>query len=405
MRFRNRVAAALIAATTLFTAPALIAAPARTPTPSPTPATAAPASSAAGSWKFVVSGDSRNCGDVVMPAVAAGAVANGAQLYWHLGDFRAIYDFDEDFLAQPERAGRHISIADYERLAWDDFIQSQLVPFGKIPVFLALGNHETTSPKVRIEYLTNFADWLTVPAIRDQRLRDDPKDHRLRAYYHWVQGGVDFVTLDNATQDQFDSEQLRWFDGVISRAEKNPDVRAIVVGMHAALPDSLASDHSMNDWAQGEQSGRRVYGRLSVYGRLIAARRVKPVYIFASHSHFYMSGIFDTAQKQTAGEAIPGWIVGTAGAIRYRLPESASRAREKKTDVYGFLLGTVEPPGEPPGTLRLEFQEIAEKDIPAETVKRFGAEFVHKCFEGNRSMPAATPTPTPAPGPAKSGGN
>jgi hypothetical protein len=388
MRFRNRVAAVA-----LLAAPSLIAAPARTPTP-----VAAPA---AKSWTFVVGGDSRNCGDVVMPAVAAGAAAHNAQLYWHLGDFRAIYDFDEDFLAQPERVGRHVAIADYERLAWDDFIQSQLAPFGKIPVFLGLGNHETTSPKIRTEYLTNFADWLTVAAIRDQRLRDDPKDHRLRAYYHWIQGGVDFVTLDNATPDQFDSEQLRWFDAVISRAEKNPEVRAIAVGMHAALPDSLAADHSMNDWAQGEKSGRRVYGRL------VAARRVKPVYIFASHSHFYMSGIFDTAERQTAGEAIPGWIVGTTGAIRYRLPESASRAREKKTDVYGFLVGTVEPPGEPPGTLRLEFQEIAETDIPAETVKRYGAEFVHKCFEGNRSLPAATPTPMPAstPAPAKSGGN
>ena len=383
MRFRTSVVVMA-----LLAAPGLIAAPVRTPTPTP---------AAAKSWTFVVSGDSRNCGDVVMPAVAAGAAARNAQLYWHLGDFRAIYDFDEDFLAQPERAGRHVAIADYERLAWDDFIQSQIVPFGKIPVFLALGNHETTSPKIRNEYLTNFADWLTVPAIRDQRLRDDPKDHRLRAYYHWIQGGVDFVTLDNATEDQFDSQQLRWFDGVISRAEKNPEVRAIAVGMHAALPDSLASDHSMNDWAQGEKSGRRVYGRL------IAARRVKPVYIFASHSHFYMSGIFDTAEKQTAGEAIPGWIVGTAGAVRYALPEGASRAKEAKTDIYGFLVGTVEPEGEKPGTLRFEFQEIAEKDIPADTVKRYGTEFVHKCFEGNRRAPA--PTPTPSPAPTKSGGN
>jgi len=374
MRFRyTAVLAALLAARCMS------AAPARTPTPVPAPA--------GKSWKFVIGGDSRNCGDVIMPAVAAGAAAQGASLYWHLGDFRAIYDFDEDFLAQPERAGRHVAIADYERLAWDDFIQSQVVPFGNIPVFLALGNHETTSPKIRTDYLTNFADWLTTPAIREQRLRDDPKDHRLRAYYHWIQGGVDFVTLDNATFDQFDSEQLRWFDAVISRAEKNPEVRAIAVGMHAALPDSLASDHSMNDWAQGEKSGRRVYGRL------VAARRVKPVYIFASHSHFYMSGIFDTPQKQTAGEALPGWIVGTTGAVRYQLPETASRAKEKKTDTYGFLVGTVEPAGEPPGTLRLEFQEIAEKDIPADTVKRFGTEFVHKCFDENRRLPAPTPTP------------
>ena len=34
-----------------------------------------------------------------------------------------------------------------------------------VPVFLALGNHETTSPKIRAEYLAQFADWLTVPAL------------------------------------------------------------------------------------------------------------------------------------------------------------------------------------------------------------------------------------------------
>jgi hypothetical protein len=49
------------------------------------------------SWHFVVSGDSRNCGDVVMPSVAAGAHTHDARFYWHLGDWRAIYDFDEDF--------------------------------------------------------------------------------------------------------------------------------------------------------------------------------------------------------------------------------------------------------------------------------------------------------------------
>ena len=386
MRVRpSRLVPAILVAVVLSAAP--LSAQRRTPTPVPS----RPAASK--SWKFVVSGDSRNCGDVVMPAIAAGAAANGAQFYWHLGDFRAIYDFDEDFLAQPERVNTHTAIADYERLAWDDFIQSQLVPFGNIPVFLALGNHETTSPKIRAEYLAQFADWLTAPAIRDQRLRDNPKDHLLRAYYHWIQGGVDFVTLDNSTFDQFDSQQLRWFEGVISRARRRTELRAIAVGMHAALPDSLASDHSMNDWAQGEQSGRRVYGRL------IAARRVKPVYIFASHSHFYMSNIFDTPQKQTAGEALPGWIVGTAGAVRYALPEGASRAREKKTDIYGFLVGTVEPDGAPAGTVRLDFQEIAEKDIPAETVKRYGAEFVHKCFEGNRRLPAPAPSPTAVPAP------
>jgi hypothetical protein len=41
-------------------------------------------------FKFAVSGDSRNCGDVVMPAIAAGARKNSANFYWHLGDMRAI---------------------------------------------------------------------------------------------------------------------------------------------------------------------------------------------------------------------------------------------------------------------------------------------------------------------------
>jgi hypothetical protein len=39
------------------------------------------------SWTFAVSGDSRNCGDVVMPGIAAAVKQSGAAFYWHLGDF------------------------------------------------------------------------------------------------------------------------------------------------------------------------------------------------------------------------------------------------------------------------------------------------------------------------------
>ena len=41
-----------------------------------------------GAWYFAVSGDSRNCGDVVMPGIAAGVIQSGAIFYWHLGDLR-----------------------------------------------------------------------------------------------------------------------------------------------------------------------------------------------------------------------------------------------------------------------------------------------------------------------------
>jgi hypothetical protein len=43
---------------------------------------ASSASAAEGTWRFAVSGDSRNCGDVVMPEIARGAAKDGAKFYW-----------------------------------------------------------------------------------------------------------------------------------------------------------------------------------------------------------------------------------------------------------------------------------------------------------------------------------
>src|SRR5581483_8708522 len=140
-------------------------------------------------WSFAVSGDSRDCGDVIMPVIAARVVASPAQFYWHLGDYRKIYDFDTDMLHQPEHVGKTLSILDYENQTWDDFIENQLAGFGTLPVYLGIGNHETTPPKTREDFVTQFADWLDAPALKAWRLRDDAHDHRLRTYYHWTQGG------------------------------------------------------------------------------------------------------------------------------------------------------------------------------------------------------------------------
>jgi hypothetical protein len=137
-------------------------------------------------WSFAVSGDSRNCGDIVMPGIATGVQTDGARFYWHLGDFRANYDFDQDLLAAPEYRDKHLAIADYQRIEWQDFISQQVDPFADIPVYLAIGNHELVPPKTRADYLQQFADWLDTPTIHAQRLRDDPHDHELRTYYHWI---------------------------------------------------------------------------------------------------------------------------------------------------------------------------------------------------------------------------
>lgn len=325
-----------------------------------------------GPWHFAVSGDSRNCGDVVMPAIAASAKADGAAFFWHLGDDRAIYDFDQDYHALHPKA----TISQYEIQAWPDFIEHQLNPFGNIPVYLAIGNHETIPPKSRVDWLSQFADWLLNPTVQAQRLADDPSDHQLRTYYHWIERGIDFITLDNATPDQFDSAQLAWLQKVLNRDTTNQSVRTVVLGMHEALPDSISSGHSMNESPAGTLSGRLVYSELLKLQRASG----KHVYVLASHSHFVMSNVYAIGCR-TPQDVLPGWIVGTAGAVRYRLPKDLAGSEVHQTDVYGYVLATVTDDG----NIQFEFKQIGPADIPAATVKEFGQPAVDTCFSDNKT--------------------
>ena len=95
-------------------------------------------------------------------------------------------------------------------------------------------------------------------------------------------------------------------------------------------------------WAirgRASKSGREVYEALW-HAQNTAHKRV---YVFASHSHFYMEDIYRTGAWK--GKVLPGWIVGTAGAHATScLP--ASRAGPKAmTNVYGYLVATVSPDG------------------------------------------------------------
>lgn len=329
-------------------------------------------------WTFAVSGDSRNCGDVVMPSIAARAAKDNAAFYWHLGDLRAIYGADEDYRNAPEHRGKVIDKVAYLKDAWKDFIQNQLGPFGAMPVFVGIGNHETIPPKTRDEFAATFAKWLDSPTLKKQRLADGPKDPGPRTYFHWIQDGVDFVYLDNATHDEFSAEQVSWLEALVERASSNQEVRSLVIGMHAALPDSVASGHSMNDWLVGAESGRRVYTDLLKFKK----KTHKNVYLLASHSHFYMSGIFNSDYWNANGGELPGWIVGTAGAVRYALPPDAPRAKEARTKVYGFLLATVHNDG----TIDFKFEEIKDADTPPAIRKRYTPEFVNFCFDKNTAF-------------------
>jgi len=336
--------------------------------------------SSAQRWSFAVSGDSRNCGDVIMPAIAADAIKHNAAFYWHLGDLRKISGPDQDFIEERTQQGKATDLADYEKHAWDDFVENQIKPWGNTPFFLGIGNHETTPPKTRAQFIARFRKYLNRPELKEQRLKDDPAAIQPRAYFHWMRDGIDFIYLDNATKDQLSAEQMKWIEGVLNRDGKDESIHTIVVGMHEALPESISANHSMNEYPSGIETGRRVYQMLLK----VQNESHKVVYVLASHSHFFMEGIFNTPYWKANGGELPGWIVGTAGAERYPLPPAAGDAKAAKTNVYGYLVATVNPEGEPPGTIKFKFEELKEDSVPADVLQRFTKPFVHECFEGNR---------------------
>ncbi len=142
-----------------------------------------------------------------MPAIASGVLKSGASFYWHLGDFRAIYDFDED-MAPPAKLqlnAPHLTIADYLTKAWPDFIDHQLHPFGSLELFLGIGNLETIYPKTLGDFVRQFEIYLSTPRLRGQRERD--KD-RGRAF---------LLPLGNERRDGFH------FSGQCQRQHFRPD--------------------------------------------------------------------------------------------------------------------------------------------------------------------------------------
>jgi len=347
-------------------------------------------------WRFAVSGDSRNCGDVVMPAIAKSVLANDAEFYWHLGDFRLGYDIDEDIR---QLSGGKLSIEEYHKTAWDYFIAHQVDPFSPIEVHLGIGNHETymhgttkeDEDLSHAEFVAKFGKWLGGSKT---------------AYNRWKLHHVDFINMDNSADAGFDEGQLKWLEQALKEDRADSDVDAVVVGMHRALPNSLACSHSMNgdpsssaeDNLKSLESGRRAYKDLWDFQNTTQ----KHVYVLASHSHFYMQNIFNTTywsnrderdqamlngRKQKQEDILKGWLVGTAGAKRYRLPENLPSATLATTYAYGYLLATVAPDG----TITFEFQQIVENDLPADVTRRYSKGFVDYCFLSNRDDAAHPP--------------
>jgi hypothetical protein len=339
-------------------------------------------------WKFAVSGDSRNCGDIVMPAIASGVQKSGASFYWHLGDFRAIFDFDED-MAPPARLGLnapHLTIVDYLTKAWPDFIDRQLRPFGDLELFLGIGNHETIYPKTHEDFVHQFGSYLNSPRLRTQREHD--KDTAgARSYYHWVMrigndnDAVDFINLDNASANTFTPAEMAWIRTRVADDRKSKSIKTIVVGMHEALPGSKGLSHSMCDAPSGVATGREVYDLL-----WNLRQSGKQVYVLASHSHFVMDDVYNTPYWKD--KVLPGWIVGTAGAVRYRLPTGVPTATIARTDVYGYLLATVMSDG----SIQFEFKEVSPEDLRVANAGKAPDALVGWCVSENKNPQVPTPT-------------
>jgi hypothetical protein len=348
---------------------------------------------AEGTWRFIVSGDSRNCGDVVMPAIVAQGIERyQPSFYWHLGDLRAIYKIDEDMAAAAQKTGQYLSCESYHKRAWQDFIDHQIVPFGTTRFYLGIGNHEVIPPKTQAEFSSQFQDWLLTPRLLMQR-QDKAEIAAAKTgpcgkiagrpylsavpYYHWVQGKIDFISLDNSS-GVFPSDQLDWFDCTLGRAQNSGGISTVVVGMHEALPASRASDHAMCDDAITDPAQKKesCESGKHVYDALVEFQKMKKVYVLASHSHFYMKGTFE---NQPPGNRLDGWIIGTAGAVRYALPSGTQPSADAKTDVYGYLLGTVQQNGE----IDFKFQQVAESDIPGEVRQQYPPALISWCYDKN----------------------
>ena len=349
------------------------------------PATPESVTRGAEPWTFAVSGDSRNCGNLVMPAIAAGARADQAAFYWHLGDLRAIFKVDEDY-AREQRFKAMVpppSLTDYLQTAWTDFTQHQVQPFGSMPFFLGIGNHEMVAPKTRNQFLIEFLAELDRPELKAQREKDAALWARLgqpavpRTYYHWIERGVDFINLDNASDDTFDIAQVAWFDAVLDAALADAKITTIVAGMHESLPYSKSDGHSMCASLSGRDSGIHVYNALAA-----AHGKGKHVYVLSSHSHFYLADIYASAHWRdpaNGGTVLPGWVIGTAGAERYPLPGDSTPGADAREHVYGYMTGTVRRGG----SIDFAFHELDEAALQAARGSDYVADDVAYCVAQN----------------------
>ena len=122
---------------------------------------------------------------------------------------------------------------------------------------------------------------------------------------------------------------------------------------------------------------------MTIYKDLVTAGRKyhKNIYVLASHAHYVANNILNTPYWQKNGEQEgikSGWIVGTAGARFYQLPEGVpSQPKHRMANVYGYLLSTVG--ADSPD--RLQVSRVREADIRAALAPGYRDALVQFCVE------------------------
>ena len=91
-----------------------------------------------------------------------------------------------------------------------------------------------------------------------------------------------------------------------------------------------------------------------------------------------MENIFDTPDWK--GKVLPGWIIGTAGAVRYTAAAGSTPAQNAQTDVYGYLTGTVTNAG----MVSFAFHKLSLEDLGKAVGEKYPEPLIRWCYDENK---------------------
>jgi hypothetical protein len=91
-----------------------------------------------------------------------------------------------------------------------------------------------------------------------------------------------------------------------------------------------------------------------------------------------MEDVYHTADWKN--KVLPGWIIGTAGAVRHRIPGESGATQKAQTDVYGYMIATVAADS----SVSFEFKKLSLDDILATSQDKYPESLVRWCYAENK---------------------